>query len=132
MAKKIGRFERAQGGTVFLDEIGELPLEVQPKLLRVLQEQEFERVGGARTIWTDVRIIAATNRYLLAASQAGQFLPDLYYRLDVFPIPLPALRERSEDIPSLIQYFVKKYAAQVGKPITAVSSAFVRQCLACS
>ncbi len=120
---RIGRFELADGGTLFLDEIGELLPEVQAKLLRILQEGEFERVGGVTTRRCDVRIIAATNRDLHREVEAGRFREDLYYRLNVFPIHLPPLRERREDIPLLLQYFVGKYAKQLGKSIDHVPDA---------
>src|SRR5690349_18462580 len=110
IAQRIGRFEAAHGGTLFLDEIGELPLHLQPKLLRAVQEQEFERVGGSRTIQVDVRIVAATNRDLKAMVEESKFWADLYYRLAVFPVNVPPLRERREDIPLLARYFVQKYA----------------------
>jgi PAS domain S-box-containing protein len=120
VARKVGRYELADGGTIFLDEIGELPLDLQPKLLRVLQEGEFERVGGTRTFKVDVRVIAATNRDLEAACREGRFRPDLFYRLNVFPIAVPPLRERKEDIPALVAHFVQKYAARLGKQIDRV------------
>ena len=120
VARKIGRFELAHEGTIFLDEIGELPLELQPKLLRVLQEGEFERVGGSRTFKVDARVIAATNRDLEAACRQGRFRLDLFYRLNVFPIALPPLRERKEDIPALVGCFVDKYSARLGKRIDRV------------
>ena len=120
-AKKIGRFELADGGTLFLDEIGELPLEMQVKLLRVLQEGEFEPLGSNHTRKVDVRIIAATNRNLEEAVANGEFRADLYYRLNVFPIVNPPLRERREDIPLLAKYFTNKYAAKTNKKITSVS-----------
>ena len=120
VARKIGRFELAHEGTIFLDEIGELPLDLQPKLLRVLQEGEFERVGGSRTFKVDARVIAATNRDLEAACRQGRFRPDLFYRLNVFPIALPPLRERKEDIPALVGCFVEKYSARLGKRIDRV------------
>lgn len=119
--KRIGKFELANGSTIFLDEIGELPLELQSKLLRVLQEKEFERIGGNRTITTDVRIVSATNRDLHKEVSAGKFRSDLYYRLNVFPIHLPPLRERTEDIPLLVHYFIQKYQKKLGKNIVGVS-----------
>jgi PAS domain S-box-containing protein len=120
--RRIGRFELAHGGTIFLDEIGEVPKDVQVKLLRVLQEREFERVGGSQTIKCDVRVIAATNRLLEKAIQQGEFRADLYYRLNVFPINMPALRERIEDIPLLVQFFAQKYGPKVGRRIEAVDA----------
>src|SRR6202044_1654586 len=110
MQRRLGRFELANGGTIFLDEIGELPLDTQVALLRVLQEKEFERVGGKEPIKTDVRIIAATNRDLNAAQTNGTFRSDLFYRLNVFPIHVPPLRERREDITMLLQYFLPRFA----------------------
>jgi len=121
LTKKICRFEVADKRTIFLDEIGELRLDLQSKLLRVLQEGEFERVGGTQTFKVNVRVIAATNRDLEQLSKSGQYRPDLYYRLNVFPIHLPALREREGDIPLLAQYFVRKFAANFGKKITKIS-----------
>jgi PAS domain S-box-containing protein len=115
--RRLGRFELAEGGTIFLDEIGELPAETQVALLRVLQEHEFERVGGTLSIRTNVRVIAATNRDLQAAIAAGTFRSDLFYRLNVFPIEVPALRERREDIPVLVEYFIDRYARKAGKSI---------------
>ena len=112
-----GRFQSAHKGTLFLDEIGDLPLELQPKLLRVLQEQQFERLGSARTIQVDVRVVAATNQDLQSLVQQGKFRADLYYRLSVFPILLPPLRERTEDIPSLVRHFVHKFSQRHGKSI---------------
>jgi formate hydrogenlyase transcriptional activator len=118
--RKIGRFELATGGTIFLDEIGDLSLDLQVKLLRVLQEGELERVGGTRPIKVDVRVIAATHRDLDAAVAEGRFRADLFYRLNVFPIRTPALRERREDVPALVRYFVMKYASKMGKRIDTV------------
>ena len=119
--RRIGRFELAEGGTLFLDEVGELPAETQIALLRVLQEHEFERVGGTATIRNDVRVIAATNRDLEAAIAAGTFRSDLFYRLNVFPIEIPPLRQRREDIPLLVEYFIDRFASQAGKSIQAVN-----------
>ncbi|MFM9840891.1 MAG: sigma 54-interacting transcriptional regulator [Cyclobacteriaceae bacterium] len=119
-AQKIGRFELADGGTLFLDEIGELPLELQPKLLRILQEGEFERVGSSKTMKIDVRIIAATNRDLQNSVNSKEFRSDLYYRLNVFPIYSPPLRERKEDIPLLVNHFCKKHETRLAKKITSV------------
>jgi PAS domain S-box-containing protein len=118
--QRIGRFELANGGTLFLDEVGELPPETQIALLRVLQEHEFERVGGTRSIHVDVRVIAATNRDLQAAIGEGSFRSDLFYRLHVFPIPIPPLRERKDDIPLLVEYFIDRFARKSGKHITRV------------
>lgn len=119
-AQKIGRFELAHGGTIFLDEIGELPLELQVKLLRVLQEQEFERIGGSETIRTDTRVMAATNRDLKRATASGEFREDLFYRLNVFPVVLPPLRQRSDDIPLLVRSFTERYAKRFGKKIDSI------------
>jgi len=115
-----GRFQLADRGTLFLDEVGDLPLELQPKLLRVLQEQEFERLGSARTIRVNVRIVAATNIDLMEMVQERRFRADLFYRLHVFPIALPPLRERSEDIPDLVWHFVRKYAARMNRSIDTI------------
>jgi transcriptional regulator with GAF, ATPase, and Fis domain len=119
--RRLGRFELAEGGTIFLDEVGELPAETQIALLRVLQEHEFERVGGTGSIRTEVRVIAATNRDLEAAIAAGAFRSDLFYRLNVFPIEMPSLRERREDIPLLVEYFLDRYARKAGRSFRAVN-----------
>jgi len=119
--RRLGRFELAEGGTIFLDEIGELPTETQIALLRVLQEREFERVGGNQAIRVNVRVIAASNRDLEAAIEAGIFRRDLFYRLNVFPIAIPLLRERKEDIPMLVEYFIDRYASKAGKKIRSTS-----------
>src|ERR1700748_359667 len=126
--RRPGRFELAKGGTLFLDEVGDLPLETQITLLRVLQERQFERVGGNRTLITDVRVIAATNRDLTAAIAAGTFRSDLFYRLNVFPIEVPPLRERKEDIPMLVEYFVKRYAEKTGKQIYKIDNNTLEMC----
>jgi formate hydrogenlyase transcriptional activator len=122
VAQKLGRFELAHNGTLFLDEIGEMPLELQPKLLRAIQDQEFERVGGTRTIRTNARLVAATNRDLKAMADESKFRSDLYYRLHVFPLNVPPLRERREDIPLLIRYFVQKHAQRIGRQIERIPS----------
>jgi formate hydrogenlyase transcriptional activator len=123
--RSIGRFERANRGTLFLDEIGDLPLELQPKLLRLIQERQFERLGGTATIESDVRVICATHRNLAEMIEERQFRADLFYRLSVFPIELPALRERLEDIPLLVQHFAMQYAARMQKPIAAIGEEFM-------
>jgi PAS domain S-box-containing protein len=127
IAKRVGRFELADGGTIFLDEIGELPPEVQVKLLRVLQEREFDRIGGATPIKVDVRVLAATNRDLLKEVREKRFREDLYYRLSVFPIHLPPLRERTDDLPLLARFLVEKFAARIGRRIDGVSAASMQQ-----
>jgi len=119
--RRLGRFEAADGGTIFLDEIGELPAETQVALLRVLQEREFQRVGGNEALRTNVRVVAATNRKLEVAIAEGRFREDLFYRLNVFPLEVPPLRERKEDIPLLVQYFVDRYATKAGKRITGIA-----------
>jgi len=120
VSQKVGRIELADKGTLFLDEIGELPLELQPKLLRVLQDREFERLGGVHTLRVDVRIISATNRDLQQDITDRKFREDLFYRLNVFPIQLPPLRERRSDIPMLVQHFVTKHAARMGKQVETI------------
>jgi transcriptional regulator with GAF, ATPase, and Fis domain len=128
VARSIGRFERANRGTLFLDEIGDLPLELQPKILRVLQERQFERLGSATTIHTDVRVICATHQNLLEMIDERQFRADLFYRLSVFPVALPPLRERPEDLRLLVHHFAMHYAARLRKPITAVAEEFIAAC----
>jgi transcriptional regulator with GAF, ATPase, and Fis domain len=128
LQRRQGRFELAQSGTIFLDEIGELPAETQLALLRVLQERQFERVGGSRVIPVDVRVIAATNRDLEAAIAAGVFRSDLFYRLNVFPIDVPPLRQRTKDIPMLIEYFVKRHAEKARKKISKIDKTTLKLC----
>ena len=125
VARGIGRFERAHRGTLFLDEIGDLPLELQPKILRVIQERQFERLGSATTIHTDVRVICATHRNLIEMIDERKFRADLFYRLSVFPIELPPLRERPEDVRLLVRHFAMDYARRMRKPITAIADQFM-------
>jgi transcriptional regulator with GAF, ATPase, and Fis domain len=125
VARRLGRFELADGGTLFLDEVGDLPADVQVKLLRVLQEREFERVGGTETIKVDVRVVSATHRDLERQIAAGEFREDLYYRLNVFPIMLPPLRQRGTDIPLLAEHFIQKYARSAGKNVRGLDAGAV-------
>src|SRR5262249_28740298 len=120
VTQRAGRFEIANHGTAFLDEIGEIPLELQPKLLRVLQEREFERLGSSRTLYTDARLIAATNRDLAEMVEDQKFRADLFYRLNVFPVHVPALRERQDDIPLLVRHFVQHFARKMGKVVDTI------------
>jgi transcriptional regulator with GAF, ATPase, and Fis domain len=126
--RRQGRFELAHSGTIFLDEVGELPPETQIALLRVLQERQFERVGGNQLLPTDVRVIAATNRDLTAAIAAGMFRADLFYRINVFPIEVPPLRKRKGDVPMLVEYFVKRYAEKTGKQIRKIDKLTLELC----
>ncbi|HEX5483929.1 MAG TPA: sigma-54 dependent transcriptional regulator [Terriglobia bacterium] len=126
VAAKPGKFELADKGTIFLDEIGDVPPSIQVKLLRVLQEREFERLGGTKTLKVDVRLVAATNRDLRAALEQGAFREDLYYRLNVVPINIPPLREHKEDIPDLVRLFVERFAREVGKPVTGITPAAMK------
>src|SRR6266480_1376510 len=121
LQRRLGRFELAQGGTIFLDEIGDLPAETQVALLRVLQEREVERVGSSQPISVDVRVVAATNIDLIAAVATGTFREDLFYRLNVFPIQIPSLRERVDDIPLLVEYLIERYAKKTGKKIKTIT-----------
>ncbi len=130
MQQRRGRFELAHQGTIFLDEIGEVPMETQLALLRVLQERQFERVGGGDAIPVDVRVVAATNRDLSLAVTAGTFRSDLFYRLNVFPIDVPPLRDRKEDIPLLLEYFVRRFADKMGKHIGSIDKRTVELCQA--
>ena len=123
ISQKVGRLELADKGSLFLDEVGDIPLELQPKLLRVLQDQEFERLGSTRTIKVDIRLIAATNRDLAHAVAQKEFRSDLYYRLNVFPIRMPALSERKSDIPALVRHFVQKFSRRMNKQIEIIPSA---------
>lgn len=127
MEKRIGKFELANKGTLFLDEIGEMPAELQAKLLRAIQEREIERLGGKNSIKVDLRIIAATNRNLEAEVAEGRFRQDLYYRLNVFPIELPPLRERKEDIPLLVKHFISRYALNIGKEVMQISAGAMKE-----
>src|SRR5207245_7752905 len=119
---RIGKFEQCNGGTLFLDEVGDMPPALQAKMLRVLQEQVFERVGGTETVRTDVRLIAATHRDLKAWSDAGRFRPDLYYRLGVFTIHLPPLRERGDDLPLLVRHYLRRFSRELGREVREVTA----------
>jgi DNA-binding NtrC family response regulator len=125
VARRAGRFELADGGTLFLDEVGDIPPDVQVKLLRVLQERELERVGGVETVKVDVRVVSATHRDLEALIAEGKFREDLYYRLNVFPITLPPLRERTDDIPLLVEHFIQKFSQATGKPVRGADQAAI-------
>jgi formate hydrogenlyase transcriptional activator len=126
ISQKIGRLELADQGTLFLDEVGDIPIEIQPKLLRALQEREFERLGSTHTREVNVRLVAATNRDLEKMIADKEFRSDLYYRLNVFPIRIPPLRERKEDIPLLARHFVQKFAKEMQKPIEAIPTAVMK------
>jgi formate hydrogenlyase transcriptional activator len=127
ISQKVGRLELADQGTLFLDEVGDIPLEIQPKLLRALQEREFERLGSTRTKKVDIRLVAATNRDLEKMIESREFRSDLYYRLNVFPIRIPPLRERPEDIPLLVRYFAQKYGRRMEKQIESVPTAAMKK-----
>jgi two-component system nitrogen regulation response regulator GlnG len=129
--EKRGTFERADGGTLFLDEVGDMPPALQAKVLRVLQEQAFERVGGSETIRTDVRLTAATHRDLKAMSEQGKFRPDLYYRLNVFAIHLPPLRERGDDLPLMVRHFVRRFSRELGRDVREVAPEALARLRAC-
>ncbi|HWC17196.1 MAG TPA: sigma-54 dependent transcriptional regulator, partial [Terriglobales bacterium] len=128
LQRRLGRFELAEGGTIFLDEVGELPMETQIALLRVLQEREFQRVGGSQSIRLNVRVLAATNRDLQKAVSTGTFRQDLFYRLNVFPIEIPPLRERTQDIPLLVSYFIDRFARNAGKNIRGIDKSSLELC----
>src|SRR6202035_3810042 len=130
--RRIGKFEQCNGGTIFLDEVRDMPLALQAKMLRVLQEQAFERVGGNETVRTDVRLIAATHRDLKAWSAEGKFRPDLYYRLSVFTIPLPPLRERGDDLPMLIHHYVRRFNRELGREVREVAPEALERLCRCS
>jgi formate hydrogenlyase transcriptional activator len=130
LERRVGRFQLADGGTIFLDEVGDLPPETQVKLLRVLQEQEFEPVGSNQTVRVDVRVIAATNRDLPTAVEAGRFRADLFYRLNVFPLEVPPLRQRRSDIPQLVMFFLARYGTRFGKRVETVSQATMNRLVA--